>query len=70
MQLRNLLGLAISGALSCSINPQSPIHFADVTMKAGLDYQYTFGDLKYSNILNYSNQLFTEGSKCRSTRRR
>ncbi len=53
----------IYGVLQLCINyliqAQTEIRFTNVTVPSGLDFQYTFGDLSYDNILESSGSGIT-----------
>ncbi len=44
----------LSGNTFLSVAQPSGIIFTDITQQAGIDFRYTFGDLKYENILESS----------------
>ncbi|MCK5134949.1 MAG: CRTAC1 family protein [Bacteroidales bacterium] len=58
------LCLSFTGLLLCSSLPESSaqnksIVFTDVTVQAGIDFRYTFGDYTYENILESSGSGIT-----------
>jgi len=44
----------LSGNTFLSVAQPSGVIFTDITQQAGIDFRYTFGDLKYENILESS----------------
>jgi len=64
MTANSITILSLLGFLLCSLLPESSAQvnktvFTDVTMQAGIDFRYTFGDYTYENILESSGSGIT-----------